>query len=51
MIQDRELQRQHANVKRSKQLSEEVLALHQRLGRCRQAISKLEREIAQAEKF
>ncbi len=51
MIQERELQRQHANVKRSKQLSEEVLALHQRLGRCRQAISKLEREIAQAEKF
>ena len=51
MIQERELQRQHANVTRSKQLSEEVLALHQRLGRCRQAISKLEREIAQAEKF
>ena len=51
MIQERELQRQHANVTRSKQLSEEVLALHQRLGRCRQAISKLEREIAQTEKF
>ena len=51
MVQARELERQHANVKRSKQLLEEVLVLHQRLGRCRQAISKLEREIAQAEKF
>ena len=33
------------------EMIQEVLALHQRLGRCRQAISKLEREIAQSEKF
>ena len=51
MIETREMQRHHATMKNSKQLSEEVLALHQRLGRCRQAISKLEREIAQSEKF
>ncbi|MGB1262719.1 MAG: primosomal replication protein PriC [Cognaticolwellia sp.] len=51
MIQTRELQRQHANVKNSQLLSDEILALHQRLGRCRQAIAKLEREIAQTEKF
>ena len=51
MIQIRELERQHASTKKSQQLSAEVLVLHQRLGRCRQAISKLEREIAQSEKF
>ena len=51
MIKDRETQRQNATVKQSQQLSGEILALHQRLGRCRQAISKLEREIAQSEKF
>ncbi len=51
MIEARELQRQKATAKVSQQLSEEVLALHQRLGRCRQAISKLEREIAQTNKF
>lgn len=51
MVNEREQQRQHANPKQSSRLSEEVLALHQRLGRCRQAISKLEREIAQTKKF
>ncbi len=51
MIHERELQRQQATSKKSERLSEEVLALHQRLGRCRQAISKLEREIAQTKKF
>jgi len=51
MIKDREIQRQNVTVKQSQQLSGEILALHQRLGRCRQAISKLEREIAQSEKF
>ena len=51
MIATREKQFHGATVKVSKQLTEEVLALHQRLGRCRQAISKLEREIASAEKF
>lgn len=51
MIATREKQFHGATVKVSKQLTEEVLALHQRLGRCRQAISKLEREISSAEKF
>ena len=50
MIQTREKQFHGASVKKSKQLTDEVLALHQRLGRCRQAISKLEREISNAEK-
>ncbi|WP_286233052.1 primosomal replication protein PriC [Thalassotalea sediminis] len=31
-------------------LSQQVLALHQRLGRCRQAISKIERQIEMSEK-
>lgn len=51
MVQEREQQRQQATAKQSTRLSEEILALHQRLGRCRQAISKLEREIAQTKKF
>ena len=51
MINEREQLRQRASIKKSDQLSEEVLALHQRLGRCRQAISKLEREIAQTKRF
>lgn len=51
MIATREKQFHGATVKVSKKLTDEVLALHQRLGRCRQAISKLEREIASAEKL
>lgn len=51
MIEAREKQYHGASVKMSTQLTGEVLALHQRLGRCRQAISKLEREISSAEKF
>ncbi|MFT5635825.1 MAG: primosomal replication protein N'' [Cognaticolwellia sp.] len=51
MIQARERQNHNISAKQTKQLTEEVLALHQRLGRCRQAISKLEREIAQSEKI
>ncbi|ASP46869.1 primosomal replication protein PriC [Cognaticolwellia beringensis] len=51
MIHARERQNNNITAKQSKQLTDEVLALHQRLGRCRQAISKLEREIAQSEKF
>lgn len=51
MITDRELQRQQATIKQSERLSNEVLVLHQRLGRCRQAISKLEREIEQTKNF
>lgn len=51
MIHEREQQRQQATSRKSSQLSDEILVLHQRLGRCRQAISKLEREISQAKKF
>ncbi len=51
MIEERELQRQQSTTAKSNRLSEEILALHQRLGRCRQAISKLEREISQSKKF
>ena len=51
MIQTRERQNHNISSKQTKQFTEEILALHQRLGRCRQAISKLEREIAQSEKF
>jgi len=51
MIQIRERQNHNISAKQTKQFTEEILALHQRLGRCRQAISKLEREIAQSEKF
>lgn len=46
MIEERERQRTNTKSQKNQRLSEEVLALHQRLGRCRQAISKLEREIA-----
>lgn len=50
MIAEREYQRADANGKLSEKLSAEILALHQRLGRCRQAISGIEREIELAEK-
>lgn len=50
MIAIREQQRAVASSTKSQQLSQEILALHQRLGRCRQAIVKIERQIAMAEK-
>ena len=50
MVAERELQRVKSSTKDSKKISSEVLALHQRLGRCRRAISTIEREIEQAEK-
>jgi primosomal replication protein N'' len=50
MLNERELLRKSATPSKAKKLSEEVLALHQRLGRCRQAISKIERQIEVAEK-
>lgn len=50
MIIQREQQRNSAKAKDSSRLSQEVLALHQRLGRCRQAISVIERDIEFAEK-
>lgn len=51
MINDKEQQGQQNNNNMKKQHTDEVLVLHQRLGRCRQAISKLEREIVQSKKI
>jgi len=50
MLEERELLRKNATPAKNKKLSDEVLALHQRLGRCRQAISKIERQIEVSEK-
>jgi len=50
MIAERELERSKCQEKRSQQLTLEILKLHQRLGRCRQAISQIERDIERAEK-
>ncbi|PKI17097.1 primosomal replication protein PriC [Colwellia sp. 12G3] len=50
MITEREQQRQRSKNANSEKLSQEVLALHQRLGRCRKAISEIERNIEQSEK-
>jgi len=50
MLDERELLRKSATPAKAKKISDEVLALHQRLGRCRQAISKIERQIEVSEK-
>jgi len=50
MIDEREKLRQQSSATNTNKLSQEVLALHQRLGRCRKAISSIERNIEQAEK-
>ncbi len=50
MIAERELSRATCKSEQSAKLSTEVLALHQRLGRCRKAISTIERDIELAEK-
>ncbi|WDD97592.1 primosomal replication protein PriC [Thalassomonas actiniarum] len=52
MITDREQLRDnsHNQSQNNQKLTAEVLALHQRLGRCRQAISTIERDIEFAEK-
>lgn len=50
MLNEREQLRKNATPSKANKLSNEVLALHQRLGRCRQAISKIERQIEAAEK-
>jgi primosomal replication protein N'' len=50
MITEREQQRIRSKSANTDKLSQEVLALHQRLGRCRKAISSIERNIEQAEK-
>jgi len=50
MITEREQQRNRATKVNIDKLSQEVLALHQRLGRCRKAISSIEKNIEQVEK-
>ncbi|WP_077338083.1 primosomal replication protein PriC [Pseudocolwellia agarivorans] len=49
MLHDKEQERIKAPKNTVDKLSQEVLALHQRLGRCRQAISKIEAEIVKFE--
>ena len=50
MVQVREQERTSSTLAKARVLSQEILALHQRLGRCRQAIVKIERQIEFAEK-
>jgi primosomal replication protein N'' len=50
MVTEREQQRNRATNVNIDKLSQEVLALHQRLGRCRKAISSIEKNIEQFEK-
>lgn len=50
MVNEREQQRQKSRSMANDKLSQEVLALHQRLGRCRKAISDIERNIELTEK-
>ncbi|NQY64182.1 MAG: primosomal replication protein [Alteromonadaceae bacterium] len=50
MITDREQDRLKATPAKAQKMSTEILTIHQRLGRCRQAISKIERQIELAEK-
>ncbi len=50
MLDEKQRQLATANPNNSKVISEQLLVLHQRLGRCRQAISKLERQIELKEK-
>jgi len=50
MLEEREQLRLTATPSKVNKLTEEVLAVHQRLGRCRQAISKIERQIEISEK-
>ena len=50
MVAEREAMRIACKSHDNEKLSTEVLALHQRLGRCRKAISTIERDIELAEK-
>jgi len=49
MLTDKEQLRIRSNSLLNKKISQEVLILHQRLGRCRQAISKIEADIVKSE--
>ncbi len=50
MLSQREIDRTTCKTNESAKISNEVLALHQRLGRCRKAISTIERNIELVEK-
>lgn len=50
MVSEREVQRLKSKGLNTEKISQEVLALHQRLGRCRKAISVIERKIELSEK-
>jgi len=50
MLTEKERQRLKCKKHENEKLSAEVLTLHQRLGRCRKAISTIERDIELAEK-
>lgn len=50
MLELKEIELKNANKANQANLSQQVLTLHQRLGRCRQAISKIERQIEMSEK-
>ncbi len=50
MLTERQQQLAHCNKSQNQSLSEQVLTLHQRLGRCRKAISIIERDIEFSEK-
>ncbi len=50
MVAEREIEHSMCKHHESEKISTEVLALHQRLGRCRKAISVIERDIELAEK-
>jgi primosomal replication protein N'' len=50
MIAQREYARQQSSGQANQQIMKEVLALNKRLGRCRQAISSIEKEIERVEK-
>ena len=50
MLSDKEQERLKANINNSYKISQEVLILHQRLGRCRKAISTIETDILKFEK-
>ena len=50
MVSEKEHARMSCKSHDSERISLEVLTLHQRLGRCRKAISVIERDIEQAEK-
>ena len=50
MVSEKEQQRAQCKKAEVEKLSNEVLTLHQRLGRCRKAISRIERDIDFSEK-